>query len=278
MLSKNEIKRLEKKYGFIPLKRLGQNFLIDENVKNNLFERFRIDKNDVVLEIGSGLGQLTFDIAQRVRRVIAIEYDKKLFAILSDLAGNFTNVILVNEDFLKLDLKGFIPKKGKLKVFSNLPYSISSPVLLKLFAHNFLIDSALVTLQKEVADRLTAKAGSKDYGSLTLFAEYHAEIRRLFPISKNSFYPRPKVDSAVITINMRQKPPVSVNNKKELFDLIRDGFSMRRKTLINAVSAQHYKKFDRKQLERVLISSGISPDARAEALSLADFARIVNSI
>src|SRR3989338_3122727 len=156
MLTRNDIKSLGKKYKFFPQKKLGQNFLVDAGVKDKLIRCAEIGKDDILLEIGSGLGQLTFDLAKTAKKVIAVEFDRKLFAILSDFAKDFKNVALVHEDFLKFNLKKFIPEQGKLKVVSNLPYYISSPVVLKLFAYSEYIDSAVLTLQKEVAARLVA--------------------------------------------------------------------------------------------------------------------------
>ena len=234
MLSKNDIKNLERKYGFSPQRKLSQNFLIDANVKDKLLKFAAFEENDIVIEIGSGLGQLTFDLSRGAKKVVAIEFDKKLFSVLSDSAKDFSNIVLVHEDFLKFDLKDFIPKNRRIKVISNLPYYISSPVILKLFAHSECIDSAILTLQKEVADRLVAEPRTKDYGSFTLFAEFHSEIKKLFNISRKSFYPSPKVDSTVILMKMRAEPPVKVGDKRDLFGLIRAGFSTRRKTLLNA--------------------------------------------
>lgn len=278
MLTKRDINALGKRYGFVPQKRLGQNFLIDENIKNKLLKYADINKDDVLIEIGSGLGQLTFSLAGLAKRVVAVEFDKKLFSILSDLAKDFTNVVLVRDDFLKFNLREVLPHNKRLKVVSNLPYYISTPVLLKLFARKDCIDSAILTLQKEVADRLVASSHSKEYGSLTLFAEFHSKIERLFNISKNSFYPVPKVDSTVILLKMRDVPPVEVADKNDLFDLIRAGFSKRRKTLLNALLSEGYKELSKEELERALEAARIPRNARAETLCLSDFARIVNSI
>jgi 16S rRNA (adenine1518-N6/adenine1519-N6)-dimethyltransferase len=278
MLSKTDIKILEKKHGFSPQKKLGQNFLVDVNVRNKLLNHIDVCKEDILLEIGSGLGQLTFELSKLAKKVIAIEYDRKLFSILSGLAEGFQNIVLVHEDFLKFNLKGFIPRNRKIKVVSNLPYCISTPVILKLFAHSGYVDSAILTLQKEVADRLIAEPRSKDYSSLTLFSEFHSEIKRLFNISKNSFYPAPKVDSTVISLKMRESPPVKVADNKDLFDLIRAGFSVRRKTLLNALLSWHFRDYSKERLHQLLIKAGIPEGARAETLRLSDFARITNSI
>lgn len=278
MLTKSDIRTIEKKYGFFPQKKLGQNFLIDDNIKGKLLKYADVNKDDILLEIGSGLGQLTFELSKLAKKVIAVEFDKKLFSILSNLAEDFTNVVLIHDDFLKFDLKEITPKNKKIKVISNLPYYISTPVILKLFAHNEYISSAMLTLQKEVADRLLGAPSSKEYSSLTLFAEFHSEIKRLFNISKNSFYPVPKVNSTVIFLKMREKPPVDVVDKNDLFDLIRTGFSKRRKTLLNALLSEGYKELSKEQLERTLTATGIPTNVRAEALRLSDFARIANSI
>ena len=278
MLSRSEIKNLEKRFGFVPHKKLGQNFLIDTHIKDKLLSCIDIKKEDVVLEIGSGLGQLTFDLSKMAKKIIAIEFDRKLFSILSEFVKDFPNIILVHEDFLKFNLKEFAPENKKIKIISNLPYCISTPVILKLYAHSEYIDSALLTLQKEVADRLTALPRTKEYGSLTLFAEFHSEIKKLFRIKKNSFYPVPKVDSTVISVKMRTEPPVAVDDKKILFDLIRAGFSTRRKTLINALSTQNYKGLSKQRLQEIFKAAEINLNLRAETLSLSDFARIANSI
>ncbi len=278
MLSKNEIKSLEKKFGFRPQKRLGQNFLIDGNIKNKLLEAAGLGKGDIVLEIGPGLGQLTFDISARVMDVIAVEFDKKIFSILKDLTEGNNNIRLVHQDFLKTDLRSIVPDGRKAKVISNLPYYISTPIILKLLENKGCIDSALLTLQTEVADRLSAAPNTKQYGSLTLFASFHAEIKKLFSIKKNSFYPVPKVDSTVIMLKPRTEPPVKVKDENALLELIRAGFSSRRKTLINALLAKNFRELSRHTIQKILRESGISETVRAEALSLQDFAVISESI
>lgn len=274
MLSKSEIKSLEKKFGFRPQKRLGQNFLIDGNIKNKLLEASGLERRDTVVEVGPGLGQLTFDMSLRAKAVIAVEFDKKIFSILADLAAGRDNIRLLHQDFLKTDIRSIIPAGNKVKVVSNLPYCISTPVILKLLENKEYIESALLTLQKEVADRLCAEPGSRQYGSLTLFASFFAEIKKLFIIRKNSFYPVPKVDSAVILLTPRREPPVKVADESVLLGLIRAGFSSRRKTLINALSAKNFRGLSRNTIQKILHDAGISEGIRAEALSLQDFAAI----
>lgn len=278
MLSKSEIKLLEKKFDFRPRKRLGQNFLIDGNIKNKLLEAAGLGKNDTVLEIGPGLGQLTFDISSLAGNVVAVEFDKKIFAILEDMAKGRNNIRLVHQDFLKTDLGGIIPGGKKAKVISNLPYYISTPIILKMLENKGRVESALLTLQAEVANRLSARPNTKQYGSLTLFASFHAEIKKLFSIKKNSFYPVPQVDSAVILLKPRTEPPVRVRDEATLLELIRAGFSSRRKTFINALLAKNFKGLSRNTIQKILHESGISGNVRAEALSLQDFAVISDQI
>lgn len=278
MLSRSEIKSLEQRFGFRPQKRLGQNFLIDGNIKNKLLDAAELKKTDLVLEIGPGLGQLTFDIALRAKEVIAVEFDKKLFSILNDSCSDYENIKLIHQDFLKSDLPGLIPHDKKIKVISNLPYYISTPIILKLLENRKRMDFALLTLQKEVADRLTAGPNSKNYGSLTLFASFYAEIKKLFNIKKNSFYPVPKVDSAVIILKPRISPPVKVTDHDILLELIRTGFSSRRKTLINALSSKNFHGLSKDAIQHILSESGVPENIRAEALSLANFAAISDRV
>jgi 16S rRNA (adenine1518-N6/adenine1519-N6)-dimethyltransferase len=243
-----------------------------------LLEAAYLGKNDTVLEIGAGLGQLTFDISARVMDVIAVEFDKKIFSILKDLTKGRNNIQLVHQDFLKTDLRSIIPGGRKVKVISNLPYYISTPIILKMLENKWCVESALLTLQAEVADRLSAEPGTKQYGSLTLFASFHAEIKKLFSIKKNSFYPVPQVNSAVILLKPRTEPPVKVRDEETLLELIRAGFSSRRKTLINALVAKNFKELSKNTIQKILHESGISENIRAEALSLQDFAVISDQI
>ncbi|MBU4376067.1 MAG: ribosomal RNA small subunit methyltransferase A [Candidatus Omnitrophica bacterium] len=276
MLSKSEIKSLEKKFGFRPQKRLGQNFLIDTNIQKKILEAANLKKNDTVLEVGPGLGELTFDMSRSVKEVVAVEFDKKLFSILDALAGDFKNISIVHEDFLKYDIAGLSPPGGKIKIISNLPYCVSTPIILKLLRNKACIESALLTLQREVAERLTAEPKTKAYGSLTLFTAFQAEVKRLFNIKKNSFYPVPQVDSAVILLKPRREAPVQVDDEDLLLALIKTAFSSRRKTLANSLFAAGFKDLPKTTIQNILHKAGISENARAEELSLSDFARIAN--
>ena len=257
---------------------MGQNFLIDANIKNKIIASANLNKDDIVLEIGCGLGQLSIDLSKSVKKVIAVEFDRKIFSILSDLIKDYQNIVLIHEDFLKLDLKQFMPDGRKIKVVSNLPYCISTPVILKLFACNQYIDCAYLTLQKEVAQRLTAKPGTKEYGSLTLFTEFHSLVTRLFDISRHCFYPIPKVDSSTISLKMKDLDHESAGRRADLFELIRISFSARRKTMVNALSSHNYKKLSKETLFDILLKVGQRPEARAEALDLSQFKKILTLI
>lgn len=278
MFSKNEIKRLEEKFKFRPHKALGQNFLTDDNIKNKILQNALLKDKDTVLEIGPGLGQLTFDVAKAVKQLIAVEYDKKLFSILDEWTKDTKNIRLFHADYLKFPLEKYLPRNSKIKVISNLPYYLSTPIILKLLDEKKYIESAVLTLQKEVAERLTATPSSKEYGSLSLFTAYHAEVKRLFNISKNSFYPVPQVDSAVILLTVRSSPHVKVNNETILFDLIRKGFLSRRKTLVNSLMAQGNLSISKQELLKILKKLGFDPNIRAEELSLEQFAMLANAV
>ncbi len=278
MLSKSEIKILEERYGFRPQKKLGQNFLIDANIKKKILEAAGLKKSDTVLEIGPGLGELTFDLAEAAKEVIAVEFDKKLFSILGELAKDFKNIEVVHKDFLEYDLRQISPAANKIKVVSNLPYYVSTPIILKLLDNKDRIESALLTLQKEVAGRLTAAPGTKEYGSLTIFTRFHTGTERLFNIKKNSFYPVPQVDSSVILLKPRRTPPVKVADESLFFRLIKAAFSLRRKTLVNSLASTGFNNLSKTAIQTALQKAGVSENARAEELSLQDFARIANLI
>lgn len=278
MFSKNEIKALEKRFGFRPQKRLGQNFLIDANIQKKIIESAAIKKDNTVLEIGPGLGELTFDISRLAKEVIAVEFDRKLSSILGELAAGYRNISVVHEDFLKYDIGRICPAGRKIKIISNLPYYISAPIILRLLENKACVESALLTLQKEVAERLMAGPMTKEYGSLTLFTTLQAEVRSLFKIKRNSFYPVPQVDSAVILLVPRREPPVYVRNQNLLLAMIRAAFSSRRKMLANSLFTAGFENLSKSAIQNILKKAGISENARAEELGLSDFASIANII
>ncbi len=252
---------------------MGQNFLVDKNIQRKILNACGFKDSDTVLEIGSGRGELTTLIAQGVNKIFALELDP---CLCKDLAANlkdFTNAEIIRQDILKFDLKKyFCSVKQKLKVFGNIPYYISSPIIEHLIKFRDKISDIFITVQKEFALRMIAHPDSKEYGSFSLFTQYYTEPGIVFAIKKNSFYPAPKVDSVLLNIKIRQNPAVKVKDEKLFFKITRGAFNLRRKTLRNSllgiVSAQNLERF----FDRYNISCNIRP----EALSLQDFANLTN--
>jgi 16S rRNA (adenine1518-N6/adenine1519-N6)-dimethyltransferase len=278
MLTKSKLKDLFSEYHFRPLKRLGENYLVDANVKEKIIAALDAGEDDTMLEIGPGFGALTFDIAASGAEVYAVEKDKKAFTILKEMAGSrFPRLKLLCGDFLDFDL-GRVSGRGRLKVIGNLPYYITTPIIERLFVAKRRISSILVTMQREVANRLLAAPGSKDYGSISCFVQYHTIPRYLFTIKRTAFYPEPGVDSSLIRLDVLEEPPVEVRNEELLFRIIRGAFNQRRKTIVNSLSRKEVLDMQKGELIRILSSAGIDPGARPETLSLSDFSRLANAI
>ena len=278
MLTKSELKEVFTQYDFRPLKRLGENYLIDGNIKDKIIKEARISEGCTVLEIGPGLGALTIDLAGTGAKIFAVEKDKKAFAILKDLAGeNFPDLKLFNEDILKFDLKNIAGRK-KIKVIGNLPYYITTPILEYLIENRPFIDSALIVIQKEVAVRLLASPGTKDYGSISCFLSYYTKPSYIYTIKRTCFYPSPEVDSGLIRLEMLTRPSVEVKDEKLLFKIIRGAFNQRRKSVINSLSRPAALDMPKEDLSLMLKKAGIDPAVRPENLSLADFAKISEAI
>ena len=267
MLTKTRLKQVLKKYNIRLKKRLGQNFLIDKNIKDKIIEKADIKKTDTVLEIGSGLGALTEDLAQRAERLVAVERDEALCRILNEIMGPHKNAMVVEADILEFDLGRF----RSLKVIGNLPYYITSPVIQHLLEFRDSIDSILITVQKEVAQRLVASPGTKDYGSLTLYVQYYTEPKIEMMIKKYAFFPQPEVDSSLVKLKIREHPAVSVKNEELLFKVIRASFGQRRKTLANALKTICH------ETKSILNSVDIDPKRRGETLSLKEFAKLAKA-
>ncbi|MGB2705403.1 MAG: 16S rRNA (adenine(1518)-N(6)/adenine(1519)-N(6))-dimethyltransferase RsmA [Candidatus Omnitrophota bacterium] len=268
MLTKNELKALWQKTGFRPLKRLGQNFLVDKNVKDKILRNVEIGPDDTVLEIGPGFGEMTFGLAERAKKVFAVEKDKKVVKILKTGLKLPGNAVLIEDDFLDVDIKKLAANK-KVIVYGNLPYYITSPILEKLFSNISLIKSIYFVVQKEVADRILAKPGSKDIGRLSLYVQYYTEPKRIFTIGKGCFYPAPGVESAFLKLIVLRKKKARVKDEKLFFEIIKNAYGQRRKTLLNSLSGMGIEKG---VLSRSLKAAGINPRSRAEELSLQDFA------
>lgn len=264
-----QTKTLLLKHGFHLKKSLGQNLLIDPGSLNRIIESADINKKDTVLEIGTGSGILTKELAKNAEHVISYEIDKRIFEVAKEYLAGIDNIDLRNEDFLKADLKYLV--KGK--IVANVPYYITTPIIEKIFDHKRLFSKVLLTVQREFAERMAAKPGTKDYGSFTVFVNYHTEPKMLFNIPSSAFLPQPDVGSAVISMDIRKKPKVDVKDEKIFFEIVRAAFNQRRKTLKKALSA----KFEPENIDSALSKSGIDGRRRGEMLAIEEFATLANS-
>lgn len=273
------IKEILTKYGFSFSKSLGQNFLVNPSVCPKMAEMGGAAKGVGVIEIGPGIGVLTCELAKLADKVAAIELDKRLLPVLDETLSDFDNIKIINDDVLKIDLHKLIEDEFsgmEVVVCANLPYYITSPVIMKLLEERLPIKSITVMVQKEAADRLCAPLGTRQSGAVTVAVNYYAEAKMLFKVSAGSFMPPPKVDSAVIRLDIRPQPAVDVKNEKTLFNVIKAAFAQRRKTLLNALS--NSLKYDKNKVTRILNNCGIPLTARAEQLTLENFAAITNEL
>jgi len=270
MLTERELKALWKEAGFRPLKRFGQNFLIDNNIKDKIARGLDIAPTDTVIEIGPGFGELTTVLADLAKNVVAVEKDRKLVKILKDKDLLPKNVNLVEGDFLDIDLEK-IAGNERIIVYGNLPYYITTPILEKLFKKISIIKRMYFVMQKEVAERITAKPGSKTIGRLSLFAQYYTEPSFMFSIGSNSFYPTPEVDSVMLKLDVRDRGKLLAKDEDKFFEIIKMAYSQRRKNLLNSLSGTGHSK---DELSRILQKAAIDSNSRAENLSLEDFLRL----
>lgn len=269
------------KYHFNFQKKFGQNFLIDTHVLDKIISAAHITKEDMVLEIGPGIGTMTQYLAEVAGKVIAVEIDKNLIPILSDTLSEYQNVRIINEDVLKLDLRKLADEEngGKaIKVVANLPYYITTPIIMGLFENHVPVESITVMVQKEVADRMQTGPGSKDYGALSLAVQYYAEPYIVANVPPNCFMPRPKVGSAVIRLTRHKEPPVEVKDEKLMFDIIRASFNQRRKTLANGLNNSDKITCSKEIITEAIEKLGKGSSVRGEALSLQEFASLSNDI
>ena len=267
------------KYQFAFQKRFGQNFLIDAHVLEKIVSAAGITKDDCVLEIGPGIGTMTQYLAESAGQVIAVEIDTNLLPILADTLKDYSNVKVINQDILKVDIKELVKEYNNgrpIKVVANLPYYITTPIIMGLFESNVPIDNITVMVQKEVADRMQVGPGSKDYGALSLAVQYYASPYIVANVPPNCFIPRPNVGSAVIRLTRYQEPPVQVKDPKLMFKLIRASFNQRRKTLQNGLNNSPEISFSKEEITKAIESLGVSPSVRGEALSLEQFAQLAN--
>lgn len=268
------------KYQFAFQKRFGQNFLIDAHVLEKIVSAAGITKDDCVLEIGPGIGTMTQYLAESAGQVIAVEIDTNLLPILADTLKDYSNVKVINQDILKVDINELVKEYNNgrpIKVVANLPYYITTPIIMGLFENQVPVDSITIMVQKEVADRMQVGPGTKDYGALSLAVQYYAKPKIVANVPPNCFMPRPKVGSAVIRLERYEKPPVEVKNEKLMFRIIRASFNQRRKTLVNGLKNSQEIPFSKEQIEQVLGMCGLSLSVRGEALTLAQFAQLANA-
>ena len=265
------------KYGFVFQKRFGQNFLIDTHVLDRIIEASEITKDDFVLEIGPGIGTMTQYLAEAAREVTAVGIDDALIPILKDTLKEWDNVTVLHGDILKTDIRKIADEKNQgrpIKVVANLPYYITTPIIMGLFESHVPVDSITVMVQKEVADRMQTGPGSKDYGALSLAVQYYAEPKIVANVPPNCFMPRPKVGSAVIRLTRHQNPPVTTQDEKLMFRLIRASFNQRRKTLSNSLKNSQELPYSKEEVETAITECGLPLNIRGEALTLEQFARL----
>lgn len=275
----NTIEILQK-YHFNFQKKFGQNFLIDTHVLEKIISASGITKDDMVLEIGPGIGTMTQYLAEAAGKVAAVEIDKNLIPILEDTLSEYDNVMVINDDVLKVDIRGLVEKENggrPVKVVANLPYYITTPIIMGLFEGNVPVESITVMVQKEVADRMKTGPGSKEYGALSLAVQYYANPEIVANVPPNCFMPRPNVGSAVIRLTRHETPVVDVKDEKLMFRIIRASFNQRRKTLVNGLKNSGEINFTKEQIEAAITAIDKPLTIRGEALTLAEFAALSNA-
>ncbi|MBN1043866.1 16S rRNA (adenine(1518)-N(6)/adenine(1519)-N(6))-dimethyltransferase RsmA [Clostridium botulinum] len=268
-------KELVKKYNFRFSKSLGQNFLLDESVLNDIVDGAEVNENDFIIEIGPGVGTLTAKLLQKAKMVTCIELDNDLIPILQQELGEYDKFELIHNDALKVDFNEIMKNEEHVKLVANLPYYVTTPIIVKLLKENHKFESLTIMIQKEVAERINAEPNCKEYGALSVLVQYYCNTKIVRKVSPESFMPRPKVDSIVIRLDRLNNPRVKVQDEKLLFDIVRAGFNMRRKTLWNATKVVGLSKED---LQKAFDSCNIDPKRRAETLSIEEFAVLADSI
>ncbi len=279
-IPKNTIEILQK-YHFVFQKRFGQNFLVDTRILEKIIDASNITKDDCVLEIGPGIGTMTQYLCESAKKVIAVEIDKSLIPILEDTLSEYDNVRVINDDVLKVDINKLVEEENDgrpIKVVANLPYYITTPIIMGLFESHVPIDSITIMVQKEVADRMQVGPGTKDYGALSLAVSYYALPQIVANVPANCFMPRPNVGSAVIRLTRHKEVPVDVVDEKVMFKIIRASFNQRRKTLQNSICNSPQLNFSKQDVVNALNEMNLSETIRGEAMSLAQFAQFTNII
>lgn len=274
-------KELLEKYGFSFKKSLGQNFLIDPNILDKIVRVANVTKETGVIEVGPGFGALTEKLAQHADKVVAFEIDSRLLPILDEALAGYDNVTIVHSDILKVDLHEAIDmhfKHGQeLLVVANLPYYVTTPILMKLLEEKLPIRGIVCMLQKEVADRISAKPNTKQYGSLSVAVQFYGQVETSFFVPNTVFIPRPNVDSAVIKITLHEKPPYPVEDERLFFEIVRAAFAKRRKTLVNNLASHFNERYTKQEIETLIEQAGIDPKRRGETLRVDEFVELANT-
>lgn len=277
------IKDIRERYGFRLTKSLGQNFLTDKNIIDNIIEASNIGENDLVIEIGPGIGVITKEAAAKAGSVIAVEIDKNLIPILQETLADETNVKIINRDILKTNLTAVIeeekknfPQMESVRIIGNLPYYITTPIIMKLLEDGVPADSITVMMQKEVADRIKAAPGNKERGALSVAVQYYCQVVKVTDVPKEVFVPAPKVDSTVLRLDIRKEKPVELKDNKLFFKAVKSGFAQRRKTLLNSLASG--TGLGKDKIGQILEEAGIDPGRRAETLDIDEFAKIANGM
>ncbi|MEG6612821.1 16S rRNA (adenine(1518)-N(6)/adenine(1519)-N(6))-dimethyltransferase RsmA [Pseudoclostridium thermosuccinogenes] len=275
------------KYNIRMTKSLGQNFLTDENIVRRIVDTAEVNKDDLVVEIGPGIGSMTRELCARAGKVVAVEIDKHLMPALTDNLKDFDNIDIINGDILKVDIRKDILEKyvatgafkpGCFKVVANLPYYITTPIIMKLLEDEYGINLMVFMVQKEVADRMVAAPGGKDYGSLSVAVQYYSMAEKVFDVPPHCFIPQPDVYSSVVRLRVHEDPPVKVNDRAAFFKTVKAAFGQRRKTLLNALYNSGYFAKDKEQIREILKSKGLDENQRGETLTIEQFADLSNAL
>ncbi|SHH37957.1 16S rRNA (adenine(1518)-N(6)/adenine(1519)-N(6))-dimethyltransferase RsmA [Tepidibacter thalassicus] len=273
-------KEIVQKYNFKFSKSLGQNFLIDANIINRIIEGARISDGDYVIEVGPGIGTLTREISNIAKKVVAVEIDKNLIPILKDTLGDRDNIEVINEDILKVDVNKLVEEKlngGPVKLVANLPYYITTPIIMKFLEEDVPVSDIVVMVQKEVADRMKANPSTKDYGALSVAVQYYCDVDIITKVPKTLFIPQPNVESTVIALRTHKSPKYNLKDKSLFFKVVKASFAKRRKTILNALSSYDLK-LSKEEIKDVLKEAGIDEKRRGETLSIDEFAHLSNII
>ena len=281
LYSPSTIADIRERYNFQLSRSLGQNFITDRSIIERIVEGAGVGENDLVIEIGPGIGVLTAEAAEAAARVIAVEIDSKLIPILSETLAEYDNIKVINQDILKTDVNKIIEEEkaagnftGAVRIIGNLPYYITTPIIMGLLESGVKADSITVMMQKEVADRIKASPGSKTYGAISAAVQYYCIVEQIASVPKEVFVPRPKVDSAVLNLHIRKEKPVELTDEKMFFACIRSGLGQRRKTLLNSLTGT--AGLSKEDIRNILSTAGIDPVRRAETLNMEEFAAIAN--